>query len=178
MTNRLARAIWNVGRRGVRLFGGALLVAFVTTLLIVSSPIWLPLWWRRSRRRRRFLRRLAGRVYLVWHARRGWYDFVRNNVLPTLSTDVHALQDRRRGGEELGALRAAVARTDDSAAAHPYLVFVGHKRVHVFSLNAALRDIKMNARRDPAMQTRVRERLQRTVSLCRATVESSADGGA
>jgi hypothetical protein len=134
------------------------LVAISPVLFLAFMPEIARKWWRH----RRFLRTQRGKVFFLWHARRGWYDFVRNNVLPVLPAHVRALHDRRRGGDELRAVRDALARAHEPWI-HPTLVVVGTQRVHAFNLNQMLQEKKMLARRDVAAQADVRKMLNRAL---------------
>ena len=155
---------------GITLLGVVLVV-----LLIILSPIWLPIMLvheaRSAWRCRRFIRKRRGRVYVIWHARREWYDFVRNNVLPVLPSNVTAMQDRAHGGHELRMVHAALCRALQGGTPRPFLMFVGRKRVHAFSLNGPLQEVKRRPGRSASVQAEVRAVLTRVIAEYEQQVE-------
>jgi hypothetical protein len=157
-------------RRFLRIGAAAGLAAVVTLL----APIWLPFVlvqliqtrWRRYR----FRATRRGQLYLVWHARRGWYDFVRNNVLPRLPESVQAIQDRSNGGVELRDIRDGLGAAGRAGMTHPFLAMVGRRRIFVVGLHEALRPHSVYARRDAGVQAQVGPILARAAEDVRATV--------
>jgi hypothetical protein len=65
-----------------------LLSLFVAVPLGLLGAAILWAWLADAAERRRFCARRAGEVFLLWDTRRGWHDFVQNNVLPVLPAGV------------------------------------------------------------------------------------------
>ena len=153
-----------------RVFKAVVGLSVVLVVLIVLAPILVPyLVQRRIRARlhdRRIMKARRDQAYLVWHARRGWRDFVQNNLLPVLPSEAVAVQDRRRGGAELRALRDALIRRQMMNVRRPVVVLVGRRSLFVQSLNAELWPQKRHARRDPAVQGYVRATVKHALETC------------
>jgi hypothetical protein len=67
---------------GVILFPIALLIFVVFLRIILVVEI------KETITRRRFYRREAGNIYLICTSRCGWYDFLKNNLIPILPKNV------------------------------------------------------------------------------------------
>ena len=76
--------------------GVALLVVAICLLFLLFSPIWVPVIavssLREAGRQRRFLRNHEGVVLFCYTSRRGWNEFIVNNVLPVLPPTVGAIR--------------------------------------------------------------------------------------
>lgn len=167
----IGRAAWWPSRAVLR----ATLLIVVALFIVLFLPVWLPSALfdraRRASRQRHFIREHASHVFLVWHARRGWYDFVRNNVLPALPPNVIAVQDRRHGGEDLAMIRRTAAPPGRACPSHPFLAKIGQQHSPLISLNMALQSMKSRRRRDKGVQDEMRQLLGREADRLAASVE-------
>jgi|GEM_PF-3239496 len=99
----------------------------------------------------RFKRRYRGRWLFVAGSRHGWYDFVRNNVVPVLPADTEVVLSRWAAPTMLTTLRWL--RVDGSK---PLLVHITQRReVKHTSLHEQLLPLRQHAARDPDVQREV-----------------------
>lgn len=161
-TSRQESALGNVLQVAVAVFLVLVSIPFALVYLVVANRILEP--WRR----RRFRRRYAGRVVLVWTSRRGWHDFVVNNVLPVLPQGAMTIYQRKA--------RPAVPSEDgfpiryvcEKPLSRPYLVSIAPRGCFAILLNPELGQLKGHAARDPEVQRQVARILERAVQAASA----------
>lgn len=122
----------------------AMLPLFVVAvvLLAVASPVIALLEAKARISLRRFRRREAGTFYLVCASRRGWHDFLRNNLIPVLPDDTQAVWCGRARGGRRRAFFSHLARSGILGVPKPYLVAVTRRTLMHKSLNGALQELK------------------------------------
>ena len=104
MARRRAVQLRSRRARLLNALGFVLLSPLILALLIIVPPIVVLLSIRFRARLLFFCLRFDGTVFLVAGRNRGWYDFIRNNVIPALPPDVRVLW-YRAGGPRTGARR-------------------------------------------------------------------------
>jgi len=110
-----------------------------------------------------FARRRNGCVYLVCTSRRGWYDFLRNNVTPILPEHVTCLWPGLAATEAEGEAHNVLQARLKVKTPKPYFVKVVRRGdFPTLSLNGRLQDLKPRA----AVSDEVR-------SLCRSRIEAA-----
>ena len=131
-------------------FGWAVLILIFGIILIVCSPILIPMWiiseLRTAIRFRRFRRREAGNFYLVCTSKRNWRDFLRNNVIPILPDNVRVVWHKSMRGNQNPDLQGFLNRSKIFAVSKPYLIAVTKQALRVKSLNADLQALKPHAK--------------------------------
>jgi hypothetical protein len=141
-----------------------MIMLLVIILLVVAIPISLVVMpWHslaRRRRQRRFLEENAGKVFLIWHSRRGWHDFCVNNLLPALPPEIQCVHDRAPHPPDRLKLLRCLREAASSPPSRPYLIFVGAAELHGVALHELLLPWKTRARRS----RRVRREVGRIVA--------------
>jgi hypothetical protein len=123
-----------------------------TILLVVLSPFLVPLialgllvalTWATGRRLALivFCLRNAGSWLLVCSARRGWREFIDNNVHPVLPADVAIVWFTRRPRENRSARHCALRRSS-IITQRPYLAWITWSGIKTLSLDDQLRPLK------------------------------------
>ena len=128
--------------RILRPVGLLLLLLVAVVVFVVASPLIVVLGLKGRLSLRRFRRREAGTFYLVCTSRRGWHDFLRNNVVPVLPEDTGVVWRRRGRKAWRNPFFGHLARSGIQGARKPYLVAVTKRALVHRSLNAALQELK------------------------------------
>jgi hypothetical protein len=127
-----------------------ILVALPPFCIYLAVKMLLDRW-----RDRRWRRKNEGTYFLVWTSRRGWHDFVVNNVLPALPGNVSVV----RTGVGEGWLPTGLARGLREAKVcqppRPYLAVVSRSGVVALPLNDSLRGLKKRSKKQAAIRERV-----------------------
>jgi hypothetical protein len=130
---------------------------FCAGFIFVLAVFWAAVVARDLWRIRRFYRTYRGRYIFVATRRHGWYDFIRNNVMPTLPADVEvAWVD----GSERGPFAedwAVTLRRLNVRGQKPFLLRVMDRRVVVLPLHEQLNSIREQRARSAAVQQEIRE---------------------
>lgn len=148
------------GRRVGRALIVAIVLIFVLILvagigigLLVGGPILLILDYVRKQR---FLRRHAGQSFLFVRRKRGWRDFIVNNVAPALPAGVSCIwEDPGEPTSEVAFfIRGRIRR--HRYVRRPYLVAISARgRLRVIPMHASLLPLKSQARRSREAQQAV-----------------------
>jgi hypothetical protein len=126
-------------------------IALMGPILLVWAPY---CGIRDAWRYRRFLRKNAGRCYLVWGPRHAWHDFIVNNVLPVLPDgmdSVRADPDRMMAAD----FRMALIRSKVRLPPKPFVVSVTHGRIKACTVNDRLQELKKSQGIDAEVRGRV-----------------------
>jgi hypothetical protein len=115
---------------------------------------------RRFWRRWSFVRRHRGRWLVVGTRRRGWRDFLVNNVAPALAHVDLVWADAGHTPEVVRLLRAYRFHPR-----RPYLVVVGDWRLDVYSLHDRLLPLKCDAKRSAVTQRAVANLIEAAVGV-------------
>ncbi len=113
---------------------------------------------------RRFRKRQAGSFYLLCSRRRGWFEFVQNNVAPVLPPNVHLIWHRTDYGPEPDDVGRLLARSGVYGVSKPALIAVKKDRVQVRSLHADLVSLKATPARDEGIARQCREIIEAAIS--------------
>jgi hypothetical protein len=120
-----------------------LLVPLGLALLILLLPFMLVEEYRIKARLKRFRKREAGNFYLVCTRRHGWFEFIRNNVMPILPPRVNITwyrRDRNRTADDISLL---LSRSPGVyGVSKPFLVAVSEDDVKVKSLHEDFIELK------------------------------------
>jgi hypothetical protein len=142
----------------------------LSPFLVLVSLIFVPVitalavrdWWRR----RKFRLGNAGRYFLVCTTRRGWHEFIRNNVEPVLPSSTTLcwagrIYRDRRSTEVVQAVSSLVRRHS-----RPYLIAVSRSGIEALALHEKLLPLKQHAKKSVETQVQVAE-------IMRAVFEAS-----
>jgi len=138
------KRIWKiVGKMGCAL----LLILVMVPLLVLSIPVFLVSHIVGSISLRRFCRREAGHVYLICTSRRGWHDFLKNNVIPILPDNFRVVWCKSmHAGEGMPLLRH-LSHSHIFNVSKPYLVAVTRRALVHKSLNTVLQKLKAHPKK-------------------------------
>ena len=133
---------------------GYFLMVTIVALIVLLSPIWIPIVLvvaaKEAITRRRVIRQNEGLCFFYYSSRRGWNEFVLNNVLPVLPATVVAVQVRGRGRDRYDRRRHVLGGCLwklFNTVRHPYLLAVRAHRVRGVALHERLLPMKAHARR-------------------------------
>ncbi|HEX6099740.1 MAG TPA: hypothetical protein VF432_25725 [Thermoanaerobaculia bacterium] len=120
----------------------------VLLLLLALGVAWIgdKLWLRRFRHQN------AGRVFLLASRRHGWFEFITNNVEPSLPGDAHVAWLSR---DHVDPLHRALRLSSHPDVPRPILVYVTRRHLRAVSVHDALLAFKTSARRDVTVQREV-----------------------
>lgn len=131
----------------LRQIGVAVLVALVVVVLgpvvaVAGLPVLVVTEIGASVRLMRFRRKEAGCCYLICTSRRGWHDFLKNNVAPYLPGNVRVVWHRPGMPKDEDPIFAHVRRSKYFNITKPYLVCVTRRRLIVRTVNDRLLHLK------------------------------------
>ncbi|MCX5674332.1 MAG: hypothetical protein NTX87_04935 [Planctomycetota bacterium] len=133
---------------------GAPLVLLLIAMAIPILFVWAPYRCIRDAWRcRRFLKKNAGRSYLVWNPHHRWHDFMVNNVLPVLPEGMESVRVGR-GRPLTSDLRIALIKSKVRLS-KPYVVAVAREGLKGYSVNARLLEFKKSQGVDAEVRNRV-----------------------
>ena len=136
------------------------LLLLVVAIFAVAVPAAPFLWAHGFLRAWRFRRQHSGTICLVASRRSGWHEFISNNVVPVLPSEVQCVWQEpvsHRSGP-YGVLRAIEeARLGGQK---PFLIKVTAARLISIPLHEALVPFRAHGARDTAVQGQVRSILQ------------------
>ena len=139
-----------------------ILGAIVCSVGLLISPI---LMVRTAVIRRRFRRRFAGRIIFYYTPKRGYRDFIHNNVLPVLPEDVISVQMGRQVHDDLHHPARYLPRAFRIARiSRPFFVLIGRYKPVVLSANLILAPLKRSAAASVETQHKIREQLAGTLA--------------
>jgi hypothetical protein len=119
---------------------------------------------------KRFRDKNSGYIYLICTRRRGWYDFLNNNVIPVLPDNFKiAWHQRGRDTTRIPIIRDPIfeniARAKIFGIEKPYLVIVEKKSFQVLSLNKTFQEIKK-------VQDKSKETQSKALEIIRSSIKS------
>lgn len=151
-----------------------ILVPLLLLVLLAALPIILVQCYFEESKAKKRLRRLrkerAGCVYLICSRRRGWFDFIGNNVAPALPPTVELAwyKVNPRAATTADDLTFLLWRCGGGGTSKPLMMMVGKDDIRTESLHEALVPLKTTVKKDTATQERCRailaeamERMQR-----------------
>jgi hypothetical protein len=161
-----------------------ILIPIGVAFLLAALPVLLVEEYFGEKKAKKRLKRLreekAGTIYLVCSPRRGWFDFIQNNVVPVLPPTIELAWyrvDHRAAADDMTFL---LWRCGGYRASKPLVMMVGEDEVRTESLHQALASLKPTVRKDAETQEKCRaiiaealERLRRESGV----EHSTTDGG-
>ncbi len=136
-------------------------LVFMLGIFLVVMPIVAVQEGFRATRIWAFCRRRHGWFYLAGMSKRGWYDFLRNNVIPVLPDSVRMIWPRNMHDVPYPRIRTAGRRPECTS--RPYLVYIGRRRIHWVSVNQSLQALKPFAKRSSETQAACRKVIERAM---------------
>jgi hypothetical protein len=131
------------------------------TLLFVVGVVWLVAAVRQRAAEQRFLRQYDSRTIFVATRRGGWYDFLRNNVLPLLSADVEVVWFEDKTSTPIQrVLYRLVRRASRVTPSKPYFVRIAAGKAAVIEAHEQLRPFQASAARDAGVQEQIARLLE------------------
>ncbi len=130
-----------------------IVVAAYLSLALLTAPVWVPYLVGRRLYEHATHR---GRVFLVATRRRGWFEFVTNNVIPVLPPGIEVVWQEHANPQH----KVKTPRIDRlvrvAGVSKPYLVVVKLWRNRLIPLHRELEPLQRQARgRDPEVQAAV-----------------------
>ena len=119
----------------------------VSIVLVLRDRLW----------KRRFRRSHEGRHFLVCTTRRGWNDFIRNNVGPVLPSSITICLMARKSLDPLSRDVLRAMSTSVRWYARPYLIRVKRLGIAVVPLHEILLPFKQHAKKSLEIQAQVAE---------------------
>jgi len=101
---------------------------------------------------RKFRRKNDGVVFLICTSRRGWHDYLKNNLLPVAPSELRVIWEKhgREGPQEPIIINMQRSRIYNTT--RPYLVVVREQGIRVVSLNGPLQEFKKTPKRSEQTQ--------------------------
>jgi hypothetical protein len=136
----------------------ALVVLAMLVVIAIAMYAWVTLRW--------ISWRTGNWHYLVYTSKRGWNDFVTNNLLPALPTGVGVIAILKKRANQPTLAFGSLLR-GGFGVAKPYLAQVKWFGVHKQSLNGELWNLKKHAARSEELQRQLRALISKRV--CKTT---------
>ncbi len=124
-----------------------LIIVAVPVLIVVGIPALIFFQLKAAIRFRFFQNREAGSVFLICTARRNWYDFLLNNVIPVLPDNVQIIWQKSAYRDGRPELFKHLYRSHIVGVLRPYLVAVSPAKLSCKSLNTALQEHKIHPKK-------------------------------
>jgi hypothetical protein len=149
------------------------LVAFMPFFVIVCIPAACIHQLRANLALRAFRHRNNGTVYLICTSKRGWHDFLKNNLIPVLPDNFRVVWHKQgcvqgRDGK-LPPLFKHLATSHIFSISKPYLVVVTPKALVPKSINRAFTGLKSKAARSTEVQAACAKQILEIEQELRAT---------
>ena len=156
-------------------------VAFVPFFLFVCLPAACLHQLRVNVALRLFRRREKGTVYLICTSKRGWHDFLKNNIIPVLPDNFQVIWHKQgcvRGRDgKRHPLFTHLAASHICGLSKPYLVFVTPKALIPKSINGAFTGLKSKAARSSEVQALCAKKILEIEQELRTTAFLLSSGG-
>ena len=130
-------------------------LVFISVLLVVFIPF--VLWcfieeiFIRKRRTLRFCRENCGKIFLICSRRRGWYEFLENNLIPAIPENIEPVWiESKYKDRKVKPLFVAMNRFY-SPASKPFLLKVESNTLRRKSLNGILQNYKSKGKKDSSI---------------------------
>ena len=150
-----------------------ILVAFVPFLVFVCLPAACIHQLRANLALRVFRRRNNGTVYLICTSKRGWHDFVKNNLIPVLPDNFRVVWQKKgcvQGRDaKYAPLFTHLATSHIFSMSKPYLVVVTPTALVPKSINGAFTGLKTKAARSTEVQVACAKQILEIEQELRAT---------
>lgn len=144
------------------LLRAAILILVLPLIVLVGIPLVLFSETKTAISMHVFRRREQGHVYLICTSKRGWHDFLKNNVIPAVPGDVRVVWQEARRNDEYPRIFAYLARSRVFGVPKPYLVRITARNPVCKSLNPALRRLKTCPRKSRETQKACVEIIKQT----------------
>ena len=103
---------------------------------------------------RRFRKRNAGCVYLICTRKKGWYNFLNNNVIPVLPDNFKTVWLHAERESKIEYILKCVGSTKMFCIEKPYMVIVRKDCFDIISLNKVFQGIKQIQKKDKKAQSK------------------------
>ena len=113
---------------------------------------------------RRFRKKEAGSLYLICTPRRGWYDYLQNNVFPVLPCRVtRVVWHRPSRGKKIPRIVLQLQRSQIAFPRLPYLVAVFRNQMKAVSIHNDLLTMKQHPKRSEHIKSQSRGIVERRI---------------
>ncbi len=146
------------------LLRAAILILVLPLIILLRIPLVLFSETKAAISMRVFRRREQGHVYLICTSKRGWHDFLKNNVIPVVSGNVRVVWQEARRNDEYPRIFAYLARSRVSGVPKPYLVRITARNPIYKSLNPAFRHLKARPRKSRETRQACAELIEQTLN--------------
>lgn len=116
-----------------------------------------------------FRRREAGHVFLICTSRRGWHDFLRNNIIPVLPENFRVVWTKSARDGQFPNVLGHFARSRIFGVSKPYIVAVTPRALVHKSLNAVLQELKAHPKKSEDTQRACLEIINREIRELRTS---------
>jgi hypothetical protein len=111
----------------------------------------------------RFRNKNDGNIYLICTRRRGWYDFLNNNVISVLPGNFRTAWHHRARDSKRDPIFENIARAKIFGIEKPYLVIVKNNSFQVISLNKTFQEIKKVQEKSKETQSKALEIIRNNI---------------
>ena len=140
-------------------------IPFILVLFLLVLPVMAFVLLRDAIALRVYRHRNHGAIFLICTSRRGWYDYLRNNLIPILPANVRVVWQANRRDGKVDPIITNLWRSRIFGVPRPYLVAVHKRRISAVSLNGCLQDLKARPARSPQAQEMSRHVLLEQFSI-------------
>lgn len=149
------------------LLWAAILILVLPLIVLLGIPLVLFCETKAAISMRVFHRREQGHVYLICTSKRGWHDFLKNNVIPVVPGNVRVVWQEAGRNDEYPRIFAYLARSRVFGVSKPYLVRITARNPVCKSLNPAFRQFKARPRKSPETRQACVEIIEQTLNELR-----------
>lgn len=146
------------------LLRAAILILVLPLIILLGIPLVLFSETKAAISMHVFRRREQGHVYLICTSKRGWHDFLKNNVIPAVPGDVRVVWQEARRNDEYPRIFAYLARSRVFGVPKPYLVRITARNPIYKSLNPAFRHLKARPRKSRETRQACAELIEQTLN--------------
>jgi hypothetical protein len=139
-------------KRIKRMLIGVILVPIALLIFVVFLPVILVVEIKEYIALRTFCRREAGNFYLICTSRRGWYDFLKNNLIPILPKNVKVVWHTRTSAGKNDPIFLRILSSGIYGVPKPYIISVQRKCIKAYSLNNDLQIVKKHPKKSVEIQ--------------------------
>jgi hypothetical protein len=147
---------------GILLWAALLILA--APLIILVIPLILSCEMKDAISMRLFRRREQGRIYLICTSKRGWHDFLNNNVIPVVPDGVRVTWQKTGHSDEHPTIFAYLVHSRIAGVPKPYFVRITARHPVCRSLNPALRPLKASSRKSWETQQACAQVIKQTLN--------------
>lgn len=150
-------------KRIIRILIGIILVPIALLIFVVFLPVILVVEIKEYVSLRTFRRREAGNFYLICTTRCGWYDFLKNNLIPILPENVKVVWHTRTRIGKIDPIFLWILNSGIYGVPKPYIISVQRKRIKAYSLNNDLQIVKKHPKKSVETQVQTQNIISATI---------------